>query len=151
MIRATKASSETRGLLWKDDLLHALIGLARVEIGLGNHVDARKSLEEAVAIGRDLSKQLGDRDQRVLNNLQMGLGYLGDTYIALKMPAAARAVFEERLLVRRRLLAAFPTDPLRLTAVSTALDRVGQLIRDDGDPGGSLKISVRLSPSTVSW
>jgi tetratricopeptide (TPR) repeat protein len=124
-------------ILWKDDLVLALVGVARVKMRQNNHGGARVDLEEAIAVGRGLSEFMNDRDDRVLRHLQIHLGYLGDTYINLKMRPEARAAFEERLLVRRKRLAAKPDDPQLLTDVSVALDRVGQLVREQGDPNGS--------------
>jgi tetratricopeptide (TPR) repeat protein len=124
-------------ILWKDDLVLALVGVARVKMRVNNHGGARTDLEEAIAVGRGLSDFMNDRDDRVLRHLQIHLGYLGDTYINLKMRPEARAAFEERLLVRRKRLAAKPDDPQLQTDVSVALDRVGQLVREQGDPNSS--------------
>ena len=72
-------------------------------------------------------------------NLQIHLGELGDIYVRLGDRSEALKAFEERLQVRRRRLAAMPGDSQRLTDVSVALDRVGQLIRDKAIPTGSRK------------
>jgi tetratricopeptide (TPR) repeat protein len=145
--------------LWKDDLAVSLVGMARVHIRRDAHADARPYFEEAVAVERQLAE--GRPPDRLLHNLQIHLGELGDLYVRLGDRSEALKVFDERLEVRRRRLAAAPGDPQRLTDVSVALDRVGQLIRDMGDANRSrnyfeeaLKIDRALykrSPTRRDW
>jgi tetratricopeptide (TPR) repeat protein len=130
-------------MLWRDDLVLALVGVARVKMRQNNHQGARTDLEEAVAIGRELVKEIvgyiGERDDRVYHNLQIHLGYLGDVYVNLKMRPEARKIFTERLEVRRKRLSFQPGDTQRQSDVSIALDRLGQLSRDDNDLSGARK------------
>ncbi len=121
--------------LWKDDLAVSLVGVARVHIRRDAHANARPYFEEAVAVERQLAE--GRPPDRLLYNLQIHLGELGDLYVRLGDRSEAFKVFDERLQIRRRRLAAMPGDSQRLTDVSVALDRVGQLIRDMGDPNRS--------------
>jgi len=123
--------------LWKDDFAVSLIGVARSHVRREQHAGARKYFEEAVAVERELGK--GRPPDRLLNNLQIHLGELGDLYIRLGDRGEARKAFEERLEVRQRRLNALPGDSQRMTDVSIALDRVGQMIRDQGDANGSRK------------
>jgi tetratricopeptide (TPR) repeat protein len=119
--------------LWKDDLVLSLVGVARIKMRQDNHESARIDLEEAIAIGRELANMIGDRDDRVYHNLQIHLGYLGDVYDNLKMRVEARNIFVERLEIRRKRLAFVPGDTQRQSDVSIALDRLGQLARDDNE------------------
>jgi tetratricopeptide (TPR) repeat protein len=121
--------------LWRDDLAVSLVGVGRVHIRRDAHSEARKYFEEAVDVERQLA--LGRPPDRLLHNLQVHLGELGDLYIRLGDRTAARGAFEERLQIRRRRLAATPADSQRLSDVSIALDRVGQLVREQGDLDGS--------------
>ena len=128
---------------------------ARVHVRRDAHANARPYFfEEAVAVERELAE--GRPPDRLLYNLQIHLGELGDLYVRLGDRSEALKVFEERLQIRRRRLAAMPGDSQRLTDVSVALDRVGQLIREQGDPNGSrtyfeeaLKIDRALLPALV--
>lgn len=135
----TMLKANPDAILWKDDLILALVGVARVKMRLNDYAGARIELEEAIALGRSLTEYMNDRDERVLRHLQIHLGYIGDTYINLKMRPEARSAFEERLLVRRKLLALKPNEPRLLSDISIALDRMGQLLRDDNDTDGSRK------------
>ena len=145
--------------LWKDDLAVSLVGVARVHIRREAHDNARQFFEEAVAVERQLAE--GRPPDRLLHNLQIHLGELGDLYVRLGDRSEALKIFDERLQVRRRRLAAVPGDAQRLTDVSVALDRVGQLVRDMGDPNRSrtyfeeaLKIDralVRRSSTRRDW
>jgi tetratricopeptide (TPR) repeat protein len=131
--------SESDAIVWKDDLALALFGIARIKMQRNNHAGARPDLEEVVAIWRDLSERMTDRDDRVLKHLQIHIGHLGDTYLNLKMRPEAQAAFEERLVVVRKRVAAKPDDTQLLSEVSIALDRIGQLLREDNDIEGSRK------------
>ncbi len=122
-------------VLWKDDLAVSLVGVARVHIRRDGHTQARRYYEEAVVLERQLAE--GRPPDRLLHNLQVHLGELGDLYIRLGDRSEARQAFEERLQIRRKRLAAAPGDSQRLTDVSIALDRVGQLVREQGDLNGS--------------
>ena len=121
--------------LWQDDLAVSLVGVGRVHIRREAHASARQYFEEAIGVERQLAG--GRPPDRLLYNLQIHLGELGDLYIRLGDRSEARKAFEERLQIRRRRLAAVPGDAQRLTDVSVALDRVGQLIREQGDLNGS--------------
>ena len=67
----------------------------------------------------------------MLGLLQLHLGYLGDTFVSLKLPPQAQGAFEERLSVRRKRHELKPKDTQLRWEVSIALDRIGQLFRDD--------------------
>lgn len=138
VVRGLQKSSLDATLL-KDDLALALVGVARVKIRQNDHATARTDLEEAITIDRELTNLMNDRDDRILRLLQLNLGYLGDTYINLRLRSEARGAFDERLQVRRKRLATKPNDSQLQSEVSIALDRIGQLLRDDGDTGGSRK------------
>lgn len=148
-------------ILWKDEFVLALAGVARVKMRRHQHADARTDLEQAIAVARNLSELMNHQDVRILRVLQIHLGYLGDTYINLRMRPQARAAFDERLTVRRKLSAASPGDTRLLSDVSIALDRMGQLARDDSDFDGSRKYFqealdidrdlYRREPGTRRW
>ncbi len=126
-------------ILWKDEFVLALGGVGRVKMQRNNHSGARSDLEQAIAIARSLSDFMGEKDDRMLGLLQLHLGYLGDTFINIKMHPEARAAFEERVLIRRKRYELKPNDAQLLWDVSIALDRMGQLLRDDGLFDGSRK------------
>jgi tetratricopeptide (TPR) repeat protein len=128
-----RASPDVR--LYRDDLAVSLIGMARAHVRRDAHTTARTYFEEAVAVQRELAQ--GRPPDRLLYNLQIHLGELGDLYIRLGDRGEARKTFEERLQVRRRRYALKPGDQQLLVDVSVALDRVGQLVREQGDLNGS--------------
>ncbi len=148
-------------ILWKDEFVLALAGVARTKMRRNQHADARTDLEQAIAVARSLSELMNHQDVRILRVLQTHLGYLGDTYSNLRMRPQARAAFDERLAVRRKLSAARPGDLRLRSDVSIALDRVGQLARDDNDFDGSRKLFLealdidrdlnKREPGTRQW
>ena len=77
--------------LWKDDLAVSLVGMARVHIRRDAHADARPYFEEAVAVERQLAE--GRPPDRLLHNLQIHLGELGDLYVRLGDRSEARQGF----------------------------------------------------------
>ena len=103
----------------------------------------------------------GDRLIENLDSLQDHLGELGDLFVRLSDRSLALKAFDERLQVRRRLAALQPGDAKRLTDLSIAYDRVGQLVRDMGDPNrsrGYFEDALRLdralykvNPSRRDW
>jgi tetratricopeptide (TPR) repeat protein len=126
-------------ILWKDEFVLATVGVARVKMRRSDHAGARPDLERAIAVGRSLADFMNYQDVRILRVLQTHLGYLGDTYINLRMRPQARTAFEERLDVRRKLVEMRPGEPQLMSDLSIALDRVGQLVRDDVAPNDSRK------------
>jgi tetratricopeptide (TPR) repeat protein len=126
-------------ILWKDEFVLATAGVARVKMRRNDHAGARPDLEQAIAVARSLADFMNYQDVRILRVLQTHLGYLGDTYISLRMRPQARTAFEERLDVRRKLAEMRPGDPQLMSDLSIALDRVGQLVRDDVAPNDSRK------------
>jgi tetratricopeptide (TPR) repeat protein len=125
-----KVETNEATILWKDEFVLALGGVARVKMRRNDHSGARPDLEQAIAMARSLSEFQDDVD-RFLGLLQLHLGYLGDTLVNLKMRLEARDAFQERLLVRRKRHELKPKDNQLLWEVSIALDRMGQLLRDD--------------------
>ena len=145
-------------LLWLDDHALSLAGLGRVSFQRGDFAKAREYFEGAIGIERQFAT---GADDRLLKNLQIHWGELGDTLVRMRELGEARKAFEARLSVRRERLKLDPRDPQRWVDVSVALDRVGQLLRDEGDLDGSrkyfeqaLKIDqnlIRINPKRRDW
>ena len=117
--------------LWHDDLALALAGVGQIHMRRTENREAREIFLEAIQIERKLDHPKAD--DRLLRNLQNHLGFLGDVHVRLNERKEARAIFEERLRIRRRRHLADRQDPDLLADVSVALDRVGQLLRDEGN------------------
>jgi tetratricopeptide (TPR) repeat protein len=140
---------DSRSVEWKDDLASALFGRARAKIRQDDHAGARIDLEESISTWNDISDHIREEYQdRVLEQLHIQLGHLGDTYLTLKMRSEARTTFGQRLETARKRVG-LKRDPARKDArrqeaqsryeISIALDRVGQLLREDNDLDGSRK------------
>ena len=102
------------------------------------HAGARKYFEEAVDDGTSRSPKAGRRTA-CCTICKSTSGSWATSTSGWATAAQARKIFEERLEVRQRRLNAMPGDSQRMTDVSVALDRVGQMIRDQGDLNGSRK------------
>ena len=132
---------------------------ARVKARRNNHGEAQDNFQQAIKIERELIVDRPEEDV-FLKNLQEHLKNLGDIQVRLGARADALRIFEERLAVSRQRLRVQSTRLVRTprnpqlrsevhqlqSGVSVALDRVGQLIRDAGDPKSLDRIrgSVRI-------
>ena len=130
--------ADPKMMLWQDDLALALAGVGQIHMRRDENREARDTFRQAIEI--EVKLDYGRVEDRLLRNLQVHLGYLGDVHIRLNERKEARAVFEERLRIRRRRHAAAREDADLLADVSVALDRVGQLVRDEGDTARSRKL-----------
>ena len=127
--RSTKASrslrddaarpSPTDRSLWKDELALALVGLARVKIRRDDHASARAvSSKEAIAVEREFAE--GRPTDRLLNNLQIHLGELGDTLRQARRPQRSAQGF------RRAAADPPPAADARCPATRSADRRIGR-------------------------
>jgi tetratricopeptide (TPR) repeat protein len=173
-VSAALMQINARDEIWRADRALSLAGIARVKARRNDHGGAQDNFQQAIKIERELIRERPE-EEVFLKNLQEHLKNLGDIQVRLGARADALLIFEERLAVsRQRLrvqssrLARAPRN-LQLrsevhqlqSGVSVALDRIGQLIRDAGDPNRArsyfeeaLKIDrdlFKIDPNRRTW
>ena len=123
---------------WQEGLAAALGRLAQVQVKANALSEARPRFEEAIMLLRNLTERNeserllnGIQTEKLLNSFQSHFGQLGDLLTKIEDTPAAVKAYNERVDIYRKLVALAPDDTSRLENLSSALDKVGLLLRPD--------------------
>lgn len=136
----------------------ALIALGDVLVAQGDHVGARASFQDSLAIRVHLAT--ADPSPGRMRDFSLGLEKLGDVLFSEGDLAGAREPFQDGLDIAQRLATVDPTSTVLQRDLSVALDKLGDLLMAANDLDGaqarfqeSLDIRSRLAtadPSSAS-